>query len=128
MDPELRERLAEARERERLQRAKTRAALAEIEMQDDLKTARRHDQRTDEKFYHKLLDADDLWACGIKFSRQHLFRLIKAGKFPRPIKLGGGGRNTWIADEIDAWIAARISERDGTEQQTLTRERASKTS
>jgi hypothetical protein len=33
MDPELRERLADARERERRQRAKTRAALAEIEMQ-----------------------------------------------------------------------------------------------
>ena len=38
MDPELRERLADARERERRQRAKTRAALAEIEMQGDLKT------------------------------------------------------------------------------------------
>jgi prophage regulatory protein len=112
MDPELRERLPDAREREHRQRAKTRAALAEIELQGDLKTDRRHDQRTDDKFYHRLLDNDDLWACGIKFSRQHLFRLIKAGKFPRPIKMGGGGRNTWIADEIDARIAARISERD----------------
>ena len=49
MDPELRERLADARERERRQRAKTRAALAEIEMQGDLRTDRRHDQRTEEK-------------------------------------------------------------------------------
>ena len=101
MDPELRERLADARERERRQRAKTRAALAEIEMQGDLKTDRRHDQRTDEKFYHRLLDSDDLWACGIRFSRQHLYRLIKAGKFPRPIKLGSGGRNAWLASELE---------------------------
>ena len=41
MDPELRERLADARERERRQRAKTRAAVAEIEMRGDLKTDRR---------------------------------------------------------------------------------------
>ena len=128
MDPELRERLADARERERRQRAKTRAALAEIEMQGDLKTDRRHDQRTDEKFYHRLLDSDDLWACGIRFSRQHLYRLIKAGKFPRPIKLGSGGRNAWLASELNSWIAARIGERDAIERQTLIHEGASKTS
>jgi prophage regulatory protein len=89
---------------------------------------RRRDQRTEEKFYYRLLDSDDLWAGGIRFSRQHLYRLIQAGRFPKPIKLGSGGRNAWIADEINAWIKARISERDATEQQTLIRERASKTS
>ena len=97
-------------------------------MQGDLKTDRRHDQRTDEKFYHRLLDSDDLWACGIRFSRQHLYRLIKAGKFPRPIKLGSGGRNAWLASELDSWIAARIGERDAIERQTLIHEGASKTS
>jgi prophage regulatory protein len=109
MDPELRERL-------------------ERPLEGGLKDRRWRDQRIEGKFYHQLLDSDDLWACGIRFSRQHLYRLIKAGLFPKPIKLGSGGRNPWIADEINAWIKARISERDATERQTLIRERASKTS
>ena len=121
MNSELREALADARERQERQRTKTRAALARLD--DDgssrLKDRRRtEDQRTDNKFHHKLLGADDLWARGIRFSRQHLYRLIKGGQFPKPIKLGSGdrngGRNAWLADEINSWIAARISERDAT--------------
>ena len=113
MNSELRETLAKARERERQQRAQNRSALAEIETSGGrLQVRPARDQRDDLKFFHKLLDADDLWACGIRFSRQHLYRLIKQGLFPRPIKLNTGGRNAWLADEIDSWITARISERD----------------
>jgi prophage regulatory protein len=48
---------------------------------------------------------------GISYSRHHLLRLIKAKRFPAPIKLGEN-RNAWPEDEIDRWIAARIEERD----------------
>lgn len=48
---------------------------------------------------------------GIPYSRPHLHRLIKAGQFPRPIKLGLN-RNAWIEEEIDAYIEGRIAARD----------------
>lgn len=48
---------------------------------------------------------------GITYSRAHLDRLIKAGKFPVPVKIGAG-RNVFVEDEIDAYIEARINERD----------------
>jgi prophage regulatory protein len=60
----------------------------------------------------RLLDDDGLKAKGINFSRQHRHRLIKAGKFPRPVKLGAN-TNAWIEAEIDAYIETRISARDG---------------
>lgn len=47
---------------------------------------------------------------GIKFSRQHRHRLVKAGKFPAPLELGAATRG-WLEDEIDAWIEARAAER-----------------
>ena len=48
---------------------------------------------------------------GIDYSKAHLHRLIRAGKFPRPIKLGEN-RNAWIEEEIDSHIASKIAERD----------------
>lgn len=61
-----------------------------------------------------LLSGEDLDALGIKFHRVHRMRLIKAGKFPAPIKLGqlSGSHNFWIAEEIFAWIASRAAARD----------------
>ena len=126
MDPELRERLARAAS-VNVDNGRRPAPCRDRDAWRP-KDTRRHDQRTEGKFYHRLLDSDDLWACGIRFSRQHLYRLIKAGKFPRPIKLGSGGRNAWLASELNLWIAARIGERDATERQTLIHERTSKTS
>jgi predicted DNA-binding transcriptional regulator AlpA len=40
---------------------------------------------------------------GIPCSRQHIDRLIKQNRFPRPFKLGGipGSANAWDDDEID---------------------------
>ena len=62
----------------------------------------------------RLLNRFDLQALGIKFSRQHLKRLIKAGKFPRPIKPGTGtnGPDAWINSEINEYFVARIAARD----------------
>jgi len=59
----------------------------------------------------KILSPQELKTKGIRFSRQHLHRLTKHGLFPKPIKLGAA-TNGWIEAEIDAWIAARASERD----------------
>lgn len=61
----------------------------------------------------KLLTYDDLATRGVQFSRCHLWRLTKAGKFPKPVKIGAS-RNAWVESEIDAHIDARISERDRT--------------
>lgn len=42
-------------------------------------------------------------------SRAHIYRLIKAGKFPEPISLLSTRVVVWLASEIDAWIAEQIS-------------------
>jgi prophage regulatory protein len=39
-------------------------------------------------------------------SRSHLYALIKAGKFPKPIKLGARSVG-WRVEDVEAWIAAR---------------------
>ena len=65
---------------------------------------------------HVLLDLDGLRAKGIKYSRQHLHRLIRVNKFPRPVKLVEGGQNGWVEAEIDAYIAAGIARRDAGER------------
>ena len=60
----------------------------------------------------RLIDYDGLKAKGINYSRVHLWRLVKAGRFPKPVKLGDGGRNAWVEEEIEELIAARMAERD----------------
>lgn len=59
----------------------------------------------------RMLDLSDLQTKGIKYSRQHLHRLIKAGKFPKPVKLGEN-RNAWVETEIDEYLASRVAARD----------------
>ena len=39
-----------------------------------------------------------------------IYRMMKAGNFPRPLKLGDGGKSAavrWRSDEIGKWIASR---------------------
>lgn len=59
----------------------------------------------------KLLDYEGLRAKGITYSRTQLYRLIKAGKFPKPLS-GFGKGHAWPETEIDDLIASRIAERD----------------
>jgi prophage regulatory protein len=59
----------------------------------------------------RLLSLVDLKSKGVGYSRAHIDRLVKARKFPRPIKLGEN-RNAWVEAEIDAWIEQRIADRD----------------
>jgi prophage regulatory protein len=41
-----------------------------------------------------------------------IYAEVKAGTFPKSIPLGPQARG-WLESEINAWIAARVAERDG---------------
>jgi prophage regulatory protein len=59
----------------------------------------------------RMLSHADLHDRGIKYSRQHLYRLINRELFPRPVKLGAGS-NAWLESEIDEYLRDRVAERD----------------
>jgi len=50
---------------------------------------------------------------GISYSRQHLYRLEKAGEFPRRFQLtpGKNGRKFWWENEIDGWLKSKAETR-----------------
>jgi prophage regulatory protein len=58
-----------------------------------------------------LLDLEDLRKRGIKFTRQHLHRLVRNEKFPAPVKVGEN-TNAWLESEIDQYVKDRIKLRD----------------
>ncbi|OBZ96742.1 transcriptional regulator [Pararhizobium polonicum] len=58
-----------------------------------------------------LISAEGLKVKGIDFSKTQLWRLTKAGRFPRPVAIGFK-RRAWVEAEVDAWIMERIEERD----------------
>jgi prophage regulatory protein len=47
----------------------------------------------------------------VLYSPQHIARLEQQGKFPRRVLLGPG-RVGWVREEVEAWVRARIAERD----------------
>ena len=60
----------------------------------------------------KVLSFDELHDLkGIRYSRAHLYRLINAGQFPKPIKLGSNCV-AFPEKEIDEWVASKVAERD----------------
>jgi prophage regulatory protein len=59
----------------------------------------------------KLIFPTDLRSRGVPYSRPHLWRLEKIGKFPRRVPVGAS-RYAYVEAEIDAWIEARIQDRD----------------
>jgi prophage regulatory protein len=62
----------------------------------------------------RLIPANQLGPLkGIVYSRSHLDRLVKAGRFPKPIKIGAG-RNAYLEAEIDQYIKSKIDARDAT--------------
>lgn len=63
----------------------------------------------------RVLYYKDLNARGIPYSRQWLDRLIKDGKFPRPVKVGSR-RIAWLETEIDQHLKVCIEKRDGATQ------------
>jgi predicted DNA-binding transcriptional regulator AlpA len=57
----------------------------------------------------KILDRKDLAELGIRFHRDHLRRLIKQGRFPRPFKVSPGesGKDFWTLEQIETFLAER---------------------
>jgi prophage regulatory protein len=53
---------------------------------------------------------EGLRARGIRWSRQHISREERRGRFPKRVRVGPNTVD-WIAEEIDAWIADRAAER-----------------
>jgi predicted DNA-binding transcriptional regulator AlpA len=49
---------------------------------------------------------------GIRFTRQWIDRLVKLGRFPKPIRPGGGQHKAWLEREIDAHIEACAAARE----------------
>lgn len=42
-------------------------------------------------------------------ARSTLYKLVKAGNFPAPVKLTGTRAVAWSSCAVDAWIASRIT-------------------
>lgn len=60
----------------------------------------------------KILAFEELrTAKGIPYSKVHIWRLEKAHKFPKRVRLGEN-RHGWLDHEIDQWLEGRIAERD----------------
>ncbi len=52
----------------------------------------------------------------VPYSHAHLYRLEEKGLFPKRIKLGRH-RVGWVEEEIEAWLKARMAERDADDAQ-----------
>ena len=57
-----------------------------------------NDQLVDMKFLTQFTGLTDKW----------FYKLIQAGEFPKPIKLGRSSR--WLRSEVEAWMQARIED------------------
>ena len=62
----------------------------------------------------RLIDAKGLKEkYGIDYSDTHRDRMIKAGRFPKPVQfIKGRSKNLWSEDEIAALAAALLAQRD----------------
>jgi prophage regulatory protein len=61
----------------------------------------------------KLLSYDELRSQkGIPYSKVHLWRLERDGKFPKRVPLSES-RHGWAESEVDDWIAERMAARNG---------------
>jgi prophage regulatory protein len=61
----------------------------------------------------RMLGWDDLKARGIPWTRQHIYRLIRKGEFPPPVKLGPQ-TNVWPEPTIDRFLNDRVAARNAT--------------
>ena len=53
-----------------------------------------------------LLTRADLRALGVPWSRGHLYRVIAAGRFPRPVSTGPNfyDRKLWRRQDVERWL------------------------
>jgi prophage regulatory protein len=56
------------------------------------------------ELYMTIIRHDDLKAKGIQWSRTHIIRLERAGKFPKRVRVGANSFG-YLESEIDAHIA-----------------------
>jgi prophage regulatory protein len=66
----------------------------------------------DRQMAPRLIPYEALKAKCIMYSKPHLWRLEKAGKFPKRVPVGAS-RYGYLEVEVDAWIDDRIAARDG---------------
>jgi predicted DNA-binding transcriptional regulator AlpA len=59
----------------------------------------------------KLLDLNGLRQYGIPWGRIHLYRLVRDGKFPPPLKVGA--RNRWLESEVDQYVEELVRKQRG---------------
>ncbi len=56
----------------------------------------------------KLVSRNELKnTYGIPYSLVHISRLESQGKFPKRVRLGAS-RVTWVAEEVEAWVAEHL--------------------
>jgi prophage regulatory protein len=64
----------------------------------------------------KFLSYRDLRERGIPYSRVHIGRMEKLGRFPKHVTLGAGAElqalKAWLLEEIEQWEAEKIAARD----------------
>jgi prophage regulatory protein len=67
----------------------------------------------------RILSYEDLRDVkGVPFSKTHLWRLEREGRFPKRVPIGAA-RHGWIDQEIDAWIEQRAAARADPNQLNL---------
>jgi len=66
----------------------------------------------------RLIPYEALKTKCIMYSKPHLWRLERAGKFPKRVNIGPG-RYGYVEAEIDEYIAQKIAERDQVAQLRL---------
>jgi hypothetical protein len=64
-----------------------------------------------ENAVQKLLSFADLKAKGHPLGKIQTWRLIREGRFPKPIKIGS--KSVWPDNEYARYLAERIAARDG---------------
>lgn len=60
---------------------------------------------------YQLIALSELRERGIRYSKAQIWRKVKDGSFPKPVRLGAN-RVAFIQAEIQQWIKDRIAERD----------------
>ena len=57
------------------------------------------------------LERKKVTAARVGFHPVHLMRLVREGRFPKPVRLGPNSI-AFVTEEVSAWIEQRIAERD----------------
>ena len=47
----------------------------------------------------------------VPYSEAYIWRLEKAGKFPRRVRIGAN-RIAWVESEVNNWVSSKLQERD----------------